>query len=257
MKTRSIVPNHLSSTLTVLVALAAVVAFAAPSTRADNKKDKKSAAAASQPAGSAAKASTPSAVSKQEPTGPAPTGRANGSLFSEDAANLELSSDFKASRVGDLLFITVIESNTASVSSNAKNSRDAGPVPNAVMNAIPFPAEAAGVPGVITALGTRQFTGSGTTGRQSTITAGIAARVVEVLPNGDLKIAAEKLIKINKEDETLTLTGIVRRRDLLQDSAIPSTSIADLKVKLNGKGVASENNGPGWLARILGKISPF
>lgn len=235
-------------TLQSLVILSVLAGLAAGQAQAQSTKKKKD----SQPA--AAQTAARTQPEAQAPPAPA---RTNGSLFSEDAPNLELSSDFKASRVGDVLFVTVTESNTASVTSQAQNARNAGPLPAAVMNAIPFPSQASGVPGVITALGTRQFTGSGSTGRQSTVTASIAARVVEVLPNGDLRIEANKLLKINKENETLTLTGVVRRRDLLQDSAIPSSSIADLQVKLNGKGVASENNAPGWLAKILGKLSPF
>ena len=79
----------------------------------------------------------------------------------------------------------------------------------------------------------------------------------ESLPNGDFRVEAQKLVKINKEDELLTLSGIVRRRDVSADNAVPTTMVGDLRVQLNGKGVASADNAPGWLFRLFEKISPF
>jgi flagellar L-ring protein precursor FlgH len=72
-----------------------------------------------------------------------------------------------------------------------------------------------------------------------------------------MRIEAEKLVKINKEDERLTLSGIVRPRDVSTDNTVVSTSVGELRVALNGKGVASADNAPGWLFRLLDKISPF
>jgi flagellar L-ring protein precursor FlgH len=199
--------------------------------------------------------STPASAAISVPQPMRPT---NGSLFSEDARNLEIFGDFKPRRVGDVLFVGIAESNTATVSSNAKNARDAGGLGAAVVGAIPLPSGAAvSAANIIGALGTRSFTGTGTTGRTSAITAQIAARVVAVFPNGDVQIEARKVIKINKEEELMTLSGMVRMRDISPDGLVPSTAVANLSVHLNGKGVASEHNGPGWLARILGRISPF
>ncbi|MEQ1644584.1 MAG: flagellar basal body L-ring protein FlgH, partial [Pyrinomonadaceae bacterium] len=50
----------------------------------------------------------------------------NGSLFTDNATNNDLLRDFKARQVGDLVFVDVVETNTATVSSNASRSRDSG-----------------------------------------------------------------------------------------------------------------------------------
>jgi flagellar L-ring protein precursor FlgH len=182
----------------------------------------------------------------------------NGSLFSSQAASTNLVTDFKPRGIGDLVFVDVVEASNAAVSSQASRARDSGTVGGltTAIGAIPV-AGAAVVGGVVTAMGQRKFEGKGSTNRNSKLNARIVARVVDVLPNGDLRIAAEKMVKINKEDEKLTLSGIVRTRDVSGDNSVPSTSIGDLKVALNGKGVASADNGPGWLFRVLDKISPF
>jgi len=203
----------------------------------------------------------PPATDTAVPTAPstAPPARpTNGSLFTDDGRNVDLYGDFKPHRVGDLVFIDVIESSAASVSSSAASSRDSGTLGTSFVNALQLPADiASGASSVIGALGNRKFDGKGSTDRKTTLRARIAARVVGVMPNGDLKIEAAKSVKINKEEETLTLAGLVRPRDVSPDNAIASTSVADLRVYLNGKGVASANNGPGWLTRFLEKISPF
>ncbi|HEY6804699.1 MAG TPA: flagellar basal body L-ring protein FlgH [Pyrinomonadaceae bacterium] len=188
---------------------------------------------------------------------PVPVPQANGSLFSA-AAGTSLVTDFKPRGVGDLVFVDVVEASTATVNSAASRSRDSGTVGGltSAIGSLPV-AGAAATAAVVTAMGQRKFEGKGATNRNSRLNARIVARVVEVLPNGDLRIVAEKMVKINKEDEKLSLSGIVRTKDVSGDNSVPSTSIGDLKVALNGKGVASADNGPGWLFRILDKISPF
>jgi flagellar L-ring protein precursor FlgH len=182
----------------------------------------------------------------------------NGSLFTDEGRIVDLYGDFKPRSIGDVIFIDIVESSAASVSSSAKNDREGSALSGAVIGAAPLPPNiAGGAAAIFGALGTRKFDGKGSTERKSALRARIAARVIEVLPNGDLRIEAEKQLKINKEEERLTLSGLVRRRDVSLDNAVLSTSVADLIVQLNGKGVASANNAPGWLTRLLEKIAPF
>jgi flagellar L-ring protein precursor FlgH len=191
------------------------------------------------------------------PVAPAPQ-RTNGSLFSDATSRGDLFSDFKASRIGDLVFVNVVEASTATVSSGAKRDRDSGTLGGIIgaVGALPVPG-AAVAGGVLGGIGTRKFEGKGSTQRTSALTARIAARVIEVLPNGDLRIEANKSVNINKETERLTLSGIVRQRDVSSNNDVPTTSVGDLNVQLNGKGVASADNAPGWLFRLFDKISPF
>lgn len=182
----------------------------------------------------------------------------NGSLFTDGATNANLLNDFKARRVGDLVFIDVVEENVAEVTSGAKRNRDSGAVGGIGTIAGALPVPGAAVAGTIVgALGTRKYEGNGSTQRNSTVRARITARVIEVLPNGDLRIEALKLVKINKETEQLAVTGIVRPTDLTGDNSIETIFVGDLRVEFNGKGVASQDNAPGWLFRLFDKINPF
>lgn len=189
---------------------------------------------------------------------PAPIPPQNGSLFSESSSNANLLRDFKARQVGDLVFVDVVEQSKATVESSAKRNRDSGNLGGLVplVNALPVNG-AATVGAVLPELGKRKFEGTGTTERTSKINARITARVVEVLPNGDLRIQAVKMVKINKETEQLAVTGIVRPNNLSKDNSIDTNFIGDLRVEINGKGIASADNAPGWLFRVFDKLSPF
>jgi flagellar L-ring protein precursor FlgH len=183
---------------------------------------------------------------------------ANGSLFTEGALNGSLLIDFKARRVGDLVFVDIVEASDASVNSGAKRERDSGNIGGLqpLIAALPISGASVAAP-VVGALGTRTYNGKGSTQRNSKVNARITARVVEVLPNGDLRIEALKLVRINKETEQVAVTGIVRPNDLSADNSIQTLAIGDLRVEFNGKGIASNDNAPGWLYRLFDKISPF
>ena len=189
---------------------------------------------------------------------PEPQKPANGSLFTDQSMNGNLLVDFKAQRLGDLVFIDIVETNSATVSSGAKRERDSGNLGglSTAVSALPIPG-ASTVGSVLNGLGQRKFEGKGSTQRSSNVRARITARVVEVLPNGDLRVEAIKLVKINKETEEVAVTGIIRRNDLAADNSVTTLEVGDLRVEFNGKGIASADNAPGWLARIFEKINPF
>lgn len=192
----------------------------------------------------------PPIVEMQKPT--------NGSLFTEGSVNGNLLRDFKAQNVGDLVFVDVVETSSANVTSNAKRNRESGNLGGIVPLITALPVNGAAVAGSVTAeLGRREFDGKGSTGRNSSVRARITARVIEVLANGDLKIEAVKLVKINRETEQIAVTGIVRPNDLASDNSIETFFVGDLRVEFNGKGIASADNAPGWLFRLFDKISPF
>src|SRR5947209_7893838 len=85
---------------------------------------------------------------------------ANGSLFMEDARNVDLVNDYKPRRVGDIIFVDVVESSSASVTSNAKHTRESGSLGGVLVGAAPLPTTIAGAAaGIAGALGSRKFEG--------------------------------------------------------------------------------------------------
>jgi flagellar L-ring protein precursor FlgH len=94
--------------------------------------------------------------------------------------------------------------------------------------------------------------GQGQLQRDSRIVATVTARVVEVLPNGNLIIQGVRTIKRNRDLEYITLTGIVRPQDVDSDNSVLSSKVSDLYIEYSGKGPNSEAaSGPGIITRLL------
>ena len=85
----------------------------------------------------------------------------------------------------------------------------------------------------------------------------ITARVIDVLPNGNMAIEGKREIVINEEKKEILLQGIVRPRDLDYNNSVQSSMIADAKIIYTGVGVIGEKQRPGWLARMVDVVWPF
>jgi flagellar L-ring protein precursor FlgH len=101
------------------------------------------------------------------------------------------------------------------------------------------------------------FTGSGETTRDESMTASITARVVEVTANGNLYIQGMREIKVNNEVQFMTLSGLIRPVDISPDNTILSSYVADAKISYSGRGAVSDKQRPGWLTRVIDFIWPF
>ncbi|NPA12426.1 MAG: flagellar basal body L-ring protein FlgH [Aquificae bacterium] len=180
-----------------------------------------------------------------------------GSLFTE-TNEVNLFSDNKAYKVGDVITIKVVENISGSGSANSQSSRDTSvdldfPPLNLMGSPIPTNKSVAG----IKAGSKNNFKGTGKTDRKASLIATISARVVKVYPNGNLFIVGKKVIKINEDEQVLVISGIVEPTNIEQDNSILSSRISDMYVEYNGKGFIADNQRPGWLARFLSKIWPF
>ncbi len=99
--------------------------------------------------------------------------------------------------------------------------------------------------------------GEGESTRESSLTAYISARVIDVMPNGNLVIEAKKEVMVNKEKQIAVLSGIIRPRDISYTNIIQSNRIADMQIKFVGKGPVSEQAKRGWLSWLINIIWPF
>jgi flagellar L-ring protein precursor FlgH len=186
-----------------------------------------------------------------------PLQTSQGSLYSDGGINSDLFADRKARRVNDIVTIRILESTAAESAANAQTSRSSSlalGVPNlfGLENHTGLPLK-----NLATANGDMQFKGDGSTGRSGTVTALLSARVKEVLPNGDMVVEGVKEVKVNNERQMLRLFGVVRSKDIGPNNVVFSTSIANMLVQVDGKGVLSDSLRQGWLLGMITKIWPF
>ncbi len=196
------------------------------------------------------------------PKPPAPPPRTEGSLFSE-ASMTDFYRDLKAYKIGDIVTINIVETSKASKKAGTNIQREhslSAGISNLLGFQTQIPHYSGGTFNPSSLLGAKyssKFDSSGKTSRQENMTAQISARVVGVLPNGDLSIRGTREITVNFEKQYIILEGIVRPSDISSDNTVLSTYIADARITYTGKGVLTAEQRPGWLARFLSKIWPF
>jgi flagellar L-ring protein precursor FlgH len=93
--------------------------------------------------------------------------------------------------------------------------------------------------------------GAGRTQRSGRLLAQLSVTVTEVLPGGDLLVAGQQSLKINAEEQVITLHGIVRPRDIDAGNTVLSGRIAQARIEFDGAGFVTQQSRPGWLARFF------
>ena len=182
---------------------------------------------------------------------------APGSTWSPNARIFDVATDLRASRVNDIVTILVRES--ASAVSQGSVSSERSSSANASIGALAgIPSPVGGLQNLLGLDSERTLEGKGETSRRTILTATMAARVVEVLPNGNLVIEGEKSVGVNSEVQVIQLRGVVRPYDVGVANAISSEQIAQLELKVNGKGVVGDSiRRPNFLYRFILGLLPF
>ncbi len=183
---------------------------------------------------------------------PAPAPVADGAIF-QGGSYAPLTSGTKAAMVGDILTIVLTERMTASKSNSASTERggDIGLSPPATGPLSVF------TPGDINMGGDQSFKGKGETAQANALSGEITVTVAAVYPNGTMLVKGEKRITLNRGDELVQLSGLVRLADIGTDNRIASTKVADATIRYTGKGEIARASKQGWLQKFFSIISPF
>lgn len=89
------------------------------------------------------------------------------------------------------------------------------------------------------------------------LTLNIAAKVVDIQPNGNLVLEARKQVRNNNEVWEVALTGICRAADIGEDNLILSDRIYDLRIYKRELGHIRDSYRRGWMLRLMDRFSAF
>jgi len=159
-----------------------------------------------------------------------------------------LFSDIKAHQVGDILTVNIYENTQATNKAETKAEKSgeasvSGGPGSGFLDFIPLF-------GANTKT-SNTFDGKGENLRNRNLRATMSVTVVAVKENSDLVIEGNRTVGISTDKETLTLTGVVRQRDIKPDNSIDSYLIADAEINYRGKGSITNGSRPGPLMRFL------
>ncbi len=186
---------------------------------------------------------------------PDPVPTTLGSLWRDSGRLANMVADYKASRVGDLVTISISQnlsaSSAGSVATNRAFSASSG------ITALPGGLKTANIANLFSPTSAQALTGKGTASSQTSLSTTLTGRVAAVLPTGTLVVEAERQINMNNQHETVILRGLVRPGDLDATNTVASNSVGNLEVEVKGKGVISEGIRPPnpimkWILRVVG-----
>lgn len=180
-----------------------------------------------------------------------------GSLYTD--AGIDLFTDNRAMRVGDILTVRLEERTQASKSADTSLSKE---TEQSLEEPTIFSSMITGVAdnlGLTNSLGSSsEFSGSADSGQSNSLSGTISVLIAAVHPNGLLEVKGEKWLQLNQGEEYIRIAGFVRREDVAVDNSISSTKLANARIAYGGTGTLAETNQPGWLARFFnGPLMPW
>ncbi|MCC6221194.1 MAG: flagellar basal body L-ring protein FlgH [Deltaproteobacteria bacterium] len=189
--------------------------------------------------------------------------RANPSLWPDEGQATSLFRDFRAYQPMDIITILIKESQEgkklAETETEGKFSLAAGIKELFGLETKHWTANNTSLDPeeLINATTDIKFEGDGETKRSGTLSGTVSAVIMEVLPNGLLRIEGTKIISVNSEEEILVISGLVRTQDVNANNQVPSNKIANMRIDFYGRGIVTEQQKPGWGARIFEFVWPF
>lgn len=179
---------------------------------------------------------------------------ANGAIFQAANGYAALTSGARAAMVGDIITIQLVESTQASKSTAANTSRDGSigltPPTTGLFSKLLSSSD-------VGASGTNTFKGTGAASQSNSLSGEITVTVAQVYPNGTMLVKGQKALTLNRGDEFIQISGLVRQADITPDNKVLSTRVADAKITYTGKGEIARASRQGWLQRFFSMISPF
>jgi flagellar L-ring protein precursor FlgH len=172
-----------------------------------------------------------------------------------------LLADNRARHVGDILTIVVDENNESAKQNNTKTAKKTS-ISASISSFLFGPTQG----GFLTRGGKypsmdmksdKSFEGGGTINNSERITARIAVRVTEVLPNGHMILEGRRMTLVGGEEQEAVLRGVVRQEDIQPDNSVLSYNVADASIKFVTKGSVTDSQRRGWFTRAFDKVTPF
>ena len=189
----------------------------------------------------------------------------DGSLWPGETSENLLFADTKAKQVGDIVTV-VLEENFDSTNAATTGITKDSEIDLSVDTILGLPNDY----GMSNFLGSgnafdpnvraqtsRSTQGAGTTSRRGSMTGTLAAIIKEELPHGIFRIEGRRAVSVNNEDQTMVITGLIRRVDIGFANTISSNDIANADIVYTGEGVVSDEQNVGWLMRFFAWVWPF
>ncbi|MEO0529648.1 MAG: flagellar basal body L-ring protein FlgH [Planctomycetota bacterium] len=93
--------------------------------------------------------------------------------------------------------------------------------------------------------------------QRESLTFPIAAKIVDIRPNGNLVIEGRSEIHVNEEVWMTYLSGTIPRQAIGPDLTVRDSMIADKRIRKYERGAVRDGYARGWLSALYGKYKAF
>lgn len=178
----------------------------------------------------------------------------NGSIYQSGSSFQPLFEDRRPRMMGDILTVVLNEQVSASKNS-ASNAGRKGSIGLGLSTNSDRPSQVGKYSADASA--DSDFSGSGGSRANNSFTGTITVTVMQVLPNGNLRVTGEKQIAINQGTEYIRFSGVVNPRTISGQNTVSSTQVSEARIEYIGDGYINEAQRMGWLQRFFLNISPL
>ncbi|MEM5469225.1 flagellar basal body L-ring protein FlgH [Celeribacter marinus] len=179
------------------------------------------------------------------------------------ASRQSLLGDRRAIERGDILTVVIEIDESAEISNNSSRGRSGSEsmgidsllgIPERVNEVLP---EGATMANAVGTSSNSSSSGSGSVRRNEKLQLMVAATILDVLPNGVLRISGSQEIRVNYEIRELLVEGYVRPEDISRKNEITYEKIASARISYGGRGQISQMQQPRYGQQIADILLPF
>jgi flagellar L-ring protein precursor FlgH len=168
--------------------------------------------------------------------------------------------DPRASRVGDVLTVTISIADAASISNTTSRSRTNSDDANMTnfFGLEKYLSASHMDPSNLVKMGSdTSNVGAGSVARSETINLTLAALVTQILPNGNMVIAGHQQVRVNGELRDLQISGIVRTEDITADNTVDLSQVAEARLSYGGQGTVTDMQQPRLGSQLFDILMPW
>ena len=199
-------------------------------------------------------AATPSSIVQRpttaRPVYSEPVAASNGAIY-QASQYRPLFEDRRARHIGDILTINIVEK-TAAVKAGASSGNKSGSAsftPPGVLRST------FGSPIALDA--SHKFADADNQSASNTFTGTIGVTVTEVLQNGNLIVAGEKQVAMNKGIEFIRFSGMISPDNIGVGNTVSSTQVADARVEYRTNSQIDRAEMTAMVSRFFQSLLPF
>lgn len=199
-------------------------------------------------------ATTPSSI-VQHPTSARPVladlaPPANGAIY-QASSYRPMFEDRRARHIGDVLTISIVEK-TAAVKAGASSGNKSGSVSFGAPGLLQGK-----LGGTVAANSANKFADGDNQSASNTFSGTIGVTVTEVLANGNLIVAGEKQIAMNKGVEFIRFSGMINPDTIQSGNMVSSTVVADARVEYRTNSQIDRAEMTAMASRFFQSLLPF